>query len=233
MNLAHIVLMPKKSKPEHMSEYRPISLANMVSRMVSKVMANCSKKIPPNVIFDAQSAFVPNRLITNDTIAVFEMLHCMRNRQKWKIGHMVLKLDISKAYNWVEWSFLRQIMLKIGLPVQWMDTAMETVQMATYLIPINGEPRGHITPTSGIKKGDPLSPYLFLLRVEGLSSILRKATETKDLHGITSCRGGNKISHLFFADDSLFFYKATPGECHRLLDILAKYEDASGQAINR
>ena len=81
-------------------------------------------------------------------------------------------------------------MLKIGLPVQWVDMAMKTVQTATYSVLINGEPRGHITPTRGIKQGDPLSPYLFLLCAEGLSSMLRKATENKNLHGITSCQGG-------------------------------------------
>lgn len=110
---------------------------------------------------------------------------------------------------------------------------METVQMATYSVLINGEPRGHITSTCGIKQGDPLSPYLFLLYVEGLSSRLRKSTDTRELHGITSCWGGVQISHLFFADDSLLFYEVTPSECHRLLDILAKYEATSGQAINR
>ena len=102
MNLAHIVLIPKKNKPEHMSEYRPISLANVVSRMVSKVIANRLKMILPNVISDAQSAFVPNRLITDNTSVAFEMLHRMRNRRKGKIGHMAVKLDISKAYDRVE-----------------------------------------------------------------------------------------------------------------------------------
>ena len=110
--------------------------------------------------------------------------------------------------------------------------AMETVQMASYLVLINDEPKGHITLTRGIKQGDPLSHYLFLLYAEGLSSMLCKATETSHLHGITSCRGGVQISHLIFVDDSLLFFKATPKECHRLIDILAKYEGASSQAIN-
>ena len=79
MNLAHIVLIPKKNKPEHMSEYRPISLTNVVSRMVSKVIANQLKTILPKVISDVQSAFIPNRLITDNTTMVFEMLHRMRN----------------------------------------------------------------------------------------------------------------------------------------------------------
>ena len=73
-----------------MSEYRPISLANVVSKMVSKVMANWLKTILPNVISDAQSTFMPNRLITNNTIVALEMLRRMRNRRKWKIRHVKL-----------------------------------------------------------------------------------------------------------------------------------------------
>ena len=76
---------------------------------------------------------------------------------------MAVKLDISKAYDRVKWNFLKQIMLKINLPEQWVALAMETVQTASYSFLLNGEPRGHITPTCGIKQGDPLSLYLFLL----------------------------------------------------------------------
>ena len=94
-------------------------------------MANRLKTILPNVIFDAQSAFMSNRLITNNTTVAFEMLHRMRNRRKGKIRHMAVKLDISKAYDQVEWSFLWQIMLKIGLLVQWVHMAMEIVQTLT------------------------------------------------------------------------------------------------------
>ena len=110
---------------------------------------------------------------------------------------------------------------------------MEIFCTTSYSILINGEPKGFITPTRGIRQGDLLSSYLFLLCVEGLSSMLRKATESNQVHGLLSCRGGVKISHLLFADDTLLFCEARTRECQNLLAILAQYEVASDQAINR
>ena len=146
---------------------------------------------------------------------------------------MAVKLDISKAYDRVEWSFLHKIMLKLGLHPKWVDLAMETVTTASYSVLINGEPRGFIAPSRGIRQGDPLSPYLFLLCAEGLSALLRKAEANNSLKGIKSSRQGVCISHLLFADDSLLFCCATVNECQRLTTLLGKYEAASGQSINR
>ena len=113
MNYTHIVLIPKSNNPTHVSDYKPISLGNFISRILSKVIANRLKLVLPIVISEAQSAFVPNWLITNNTSVAYELLHRMRNRRQGKVGHMAVKLDISKTYDWVEWSFLRNIMLKI------------------------------------------------------------------------------------------------------------------------
>lgn len=151
MNFTHITLISKKNEPQSIMEFHPISLSNVVSRFVSKVLANRIKPILPNVISDVQSAFILNRLISDNTTVTFEMLHRMRNRRKGKTGHMAVKLDISKAYDRVEWEFLRRIMMKIELSEQWVNLAMETVRTASYSILINGEPKGFFTPTQGIK----------------------------------------------------------------------------------
>ena len=102
MNHTHIMLIPKKNNPKYLSEFRPISLSNVISRIYSKVLANRLKIILPNVISDAQSAFMPDRLITDNTTVAFEVLHRMSNRRRGKRGHMAVKLDISKAYDRVE-----------------------------------------------------------------------------------------------------------------------------------
>ena len=113
MNYTHIVLIPKKNDPQNIMDFRPISLVNVISRIISKVLANRVKSILPNIIFDAQGAFIPDRLIIDNTTMAFEMLYPTRNRRKGRIGHMAIKLDISKAYDRVEWSFLQRIMLKM------------------------------------------------------------------------------------------------------------------------
>ena len=115
--------------PTHITQliklgYHIISLSNVVSHIVSKVLANRVKPILPNIIFDSQSAFVPNRFISDNTSVAYEMLHRLRNKRKGKIGHMAVKLIISKVYDRVEWEFLRKIMVKLGLAEKWVNLAV-------------------------------------------------------------------------------------------------------------
>ncbi|KAL0012411.1 hypothetical protein SO802_007519 [Lithocarpus litseifolius] len=112
-------------------------------------------------------------LISDNTTVAYELLHEMRNKRRGKVGQMAVKLDISKAYDRVEWSFLERIMLKLGLDRKWVSLAMETITTASYSVLINGEPRGFVNPTRGIKQGDPLSPYLFLLHAEEARDLIK------------------------------------------------------------
>ena len=103
----------------------------------------------------------------------------------------------------------------------------------TYTILVNGEPRGLITPTRGLRQGDPLSPYLFLFCAEGLNAILNQARENGDIHGFSICRNGPKLTHLFFADGCLLFCRSTLEECEKIQHILAYYEQATRQVVNK
>ena len=146
---------------------------------------------------------------------------------------MALKLDISKAYDWVEWSFLKKIMEKMGFGARWVNLVMECISTMSYSILVNGEPKGEIKPSRGIRPGDPLSPYLFLLCFEGFNRLIQGAVREDKIRGFSLCRNGPRISHLFFANDTLIFCRAEMGDLLELQDILNLYEKASGQQINR
>ncbi|KAK9985868.1 hypothetical protein SO802_030819 [Lithocarpus litseifolius] len=146
---------------------------------------------------------------------------------------MALKLNMSKAYDRVEWRRLEKIMEKLGFVEKWRDLVMRCVTSVTYSVKINEKPRGHFFPSRGLRQGDPLSPYLFLLCAEGLSALIKVAVDKGVMSGLAMCRNGPKISHLFFADDSLIFCKASFEECNALQQVLEVYEKASGQQLNR
>ena len=124
-------------------------------------------------------------------------------------------------------------MEKLGFHEQWIRIVMTCVSSVTYAIRLNSQPCGMIIPTRGLRRGDPLSLYLFLLYAEGLSALLHKASLKNDLKGVAASARGPRISHLFFADDSLIFCKATEKEGVEVQRILQVKESSSGQQMNR
>ncbi|XP_030939807.1 uncharacterized protein LOC115964686 [Quercus lobata] len=167
----------------------------------------------PKVKQPRKSAFLSERLISDNVLVTFETLHYLKRKTQGKLGYMALKLDMSKAYNWVELEFLEKTMRHLGLE--------------------DRMPVGSIKPERGLCQGDPLSPYLFLKCATGLQSLLHTAKMEGHIQGVAICRNGPRVSHLFFADDSVLFCRAKEEECQKILDILATYERGLGQKINR
>ena len=166
-------------------------------------------------------------------VQFFCSVHCMKNHKSGTNGFMAVKLDMSNAYDHVEWDFLESLMRKMGFCMRWINLMMECIKTVSYSILVNREPNGLIQPSRGIQRGDPLSPFLFLLCTEGLHGLIQKAARVGDSRGFSLRKREPKLTHLFFADDNLLFCWAIPEECDKVLKTLSDYEASSGQKSNK
>ena len=109
LNKTNITLIPKINNPSKINEFRLISLCNVSYKIVSKFLANRLKPLLSAIISENQSVFVPSRLITNNVLIAFEIMHYLKKKKDGKEGYMAAKLDMSKAHDRVEWVFLEKL----------------------------------------------------------------------------------------------------------------------------
>lgn len=121
---------------------------------------------------------------------------------------------------------------KFGFNQTWINRVMTCVKTVTNSLLQNWVEFGEVKPERGIRQGDPIYLYLYILCTEGLSAIIRRNEEVGLLHGCIIARGAPAVSHLLFADDCYFFFRATESEATTMKNIMQRYEDLSGQAIN-
>jgi hypothetical protein len=144
---------------------------------------------------------------------------------------LILKLDLIKAYDRVDWSFLRLVLLQIGISLEATDWIMGCVSSTNFSVLINGSPTGFFRSSRGLRQGCPLSPLLFLLIVEGLSRILKKLVEEDKIKGVAVAKG-IRITHLLFVDDIILFGRGSLTEWGMFKEALDLFSNATGMAYS-
>ena len=210
------VLIPKCEHPTTMKDLRPISLCNVVYKILAKALANRLQRVLDKCISEEQLGFVAGRSITDNVLVASEIIHCLKCKTRNNKGEAALKIDISKAYDRVDWNYLFSILGKMGFNLVWINWMRMCVTNVKYHILVNDERVGPNIPGIGLRQGDPLSPYLFILCAEDMTSLIKQAERNNILHGIKVCRRAPSIIHLLFADDSFLFFRANEVETNAL-----------------
>ncbi|KAL9666828.1 hypothetical protein QQ045_001171 [Rhodiola kirilowii] len=232
LNETLIVLVPKVKGACKVGEFRPISLCNVIMKIITKVLANRLQCCLEEIVSQSQSAFVKGRLILDNILVAHEVTNFIKHRKLKQEAFVSLKIDMSKAYDRIEWTFLEKMLLKLGFSDTWTSRVMKCITSVSYKVKVNGELSGSITPGRGLRQGDHISPYLFILCQEWLSLKLDAEQRKATLMGVRLSRGIAPVNHLFFADDCLLFLKADMHILTNLKRVLEIYSRVSGQQIN-
>jgi hypothetical protein len=206
INDTHIALIPKKLVPLVPADYRPISLCNVIYKIIAKCIANRLKPHLPDYIHPSQQAFIEGRRISNNIIIAQEISHSFVV-SSWKHKAFMLKIDLAKAFDRLEWNFIVEALTRKGLHGHFINLIHACVSSPTFSVVINGQAFAKFKGDRGIRQGCPLSPYLFVLAINELSIALQEAMTTNQFAGIKLGLTCPPIHSLLFADDLLVWGK--------------------------
>lgn len=170
INHSYLVLIPKIQTPEYLHQFRPIGLCNVIFKAVTKVIVGRLKNLLSQLISEMQSSFVPGRHITDNIIVSQEIIHSMWT-MKGRKGFMAIKVDLEKAYDRLSWDFIRDTLYAARLPGELVSVIMQCIESSTLSVLWNGCATKTFNPSKGIRQGDPLSPYIFVLCLERLTQL--------------------------------------------------------------
>jgi hypothetical protein len=228
---SHIVLIPKKLVTTVSTDFRPISLCNVIYKIIAKCIANRLKPHLPDYIHPAQQAFIQGRRISENIIVAQEITHSFQ-LSSWKHKAFMLKIDLAKAFDRVEWSFIEAALARKGLHGHFIKLIHTCVSSPRFSVIINGQAYATFRSSRGIRQGCPLSPYLFILAINELSIALGESLASDNLSGILLGPNCPPIHSLLFADDLLICGQATSFEAAEIRHILADFCMVSGQLPN-
>lgn len=198
LNTTNVVLIPKVDNAESVGQFRPIGLCNFAHKIVSKILANRMKLLMARIISEHQRALVVGRLIQDNIMIAHEAFHYLKNKRKGKRVEIAVKIDMNKAYDRLEWGFVEEVMRRMGFGERWIAWVMECISSARLNLLVGRKKIADLTIERGIRLGDPLSPYLFILAADVLSVMTQKYVDERRLKGIKLANRCPVLSHCFF-----------------------------------
>ncbi|KAL0293831.1 UNVERIFIED_CONTAM: Retrovirus-related Pol polyprotein from type-2 retrotransposable element R2DM [Sesamum radiatum] len=230
INATLISLIPKVNSPSVVAEFRPISCCNVLYKAVTKILVQRMRSILHTLISPSQNAFVPGRSIGDNVLLAQELFSGYNQRNL--PPRCALKVDLRKAYDTVEWDFLKAALTLFGFPERFIQWIVECVTTTSYSVCINGAPHGFFRGARGLRQGDPMSPFLFVLVMEVLTLMLRQRIEQNGGFSYHWRCEAVQLFQLSFADDLLLFSKAEPNSIQLFKDGLIDFAELSGLQAN-
>jgi hypothetical protein len=201
LNATFLTLIPKEERVTNPKQFRPIALCNVIYKIITKVVANRLKPILTHVISKEQAGYVEGRQIMDSVILAHEVIHSLKTS---RTPGMLIKLDLSKAFDRASWQYLRAILDSFGFDQGWVNWILNLISSTFFSILVNGVPSRPFSPSRGIRQGDPLSPFLFVLMAEGLGRCIKAALTDGSLKGLPLHNIQPALSHSQFVDDTSF-----------------------------
>jgi hypothetical protein len=232
LNATFISLIPKRPGAMELKDFRPISLIGGIYKIISKVLANRLRLVMNNIISSPHNAFVKGRQILDSVLIANESID---SRLKSGVPGLLCKLDLEKAFDHVNWEFLLYLLRRCGFGQKWCSWIACCISSASFSVLINGSPAGFFNSSRGVRQGDPLSPFLFVIVMEAFSRMTKALVDHSRFSGFAvGTRGSEQvnISHLLFADDTLVFCGASLEQVQAIDELLIFFELVSGLKVN-